>query len=86
MSRYRLLTRILRVPKNSVLLENMKIENGVLTHIMVHLDREDYPPSELAHIYHEDYAMPVTRSVWNAVTEKYEPDGAPPKKNDLTFD
>jgi hypothetical protein len=97
MSTYALRTRIYRVTEDSVYLENLEIEDGGPLHICVRLSRMDTDedeklyqrpddPSEMAHTYHENYGIMCTQHVWNPVTKKHEWDGAPPKKNGLTFD
>jgi hypothetical protein len=93
---YTLLTRIYRVTEDSVFLENIETdEDGIPFHISVRLNRMDSDdgeefyqrptdPSEMAHIYHENYGIMCTHHTWNATTKKHEWDGAPPKKAGLT--
>jgi hypothetical protein len=97
MTTYTLRTRIYRVTEDSVFLENLEIEDGIPLHISVRLNRMDTDdgeewyqrpetPSEMAHLYHENYGIMCTHETWNASTKKHEWNGAPPKKAGLTVD
>jgi hypothetical protein len=98
MTTYTLLTRIVRVTDDAVFLENLETDgDGPPFHIFVRLSRMDTEdgeefyqrptdPSEMAHLYHENYGVMCTHHVWNASIKKHEWDGAPPKKAGLTVD